>query len=313
MSSRSSTLPQLDGEIFVTDSGLETDLIFHGGHDLPLFASFVLLDTEAGTEALERYFREHVAVAKEAGLGLIVETPTWRANPDWGQRLGYTAEQLDDVNQRAVAMLSRIRSEARADGVTVVVSGCIGPRGDGYQASDQMSAEEASRYHARQIGTFAATDADLVSALTMTYPDEAIGVTLAAQEAGIPAVISFTVETDGRLPDGTLLGAAIEAVDQATSGGPAYYMVNCAHPSHMEGSLDAGAPWAARLRGVRVNASTKSHAELDEAEELDDGDPAQLAADCRALRDGFPTLTIVGGCCGTDARHIEQIAAACGR
>jgi len=193
----------------------------------------------------------------------------------------------------------------------MVISGCVGPRGDGYDPAHVMSAEEAERYHAEQIRVFAATAADVVTAITMTNVPEAIGVTRAARAAGMPVVISFTVETDGRLPTGDSLKDAIERVDAATGEGPAYYMINCAHPTHFEGALAGGEPWARRLRGLRANASTKSHAELDEAEELDDGNPAELGAQYRALRDRLPHLVVLGGCCGTDHRHIGAIASAC--
>jgi S-methylmethionine-dependent homocysteine/selenocysteine methylase len=140
----------------------------------------------------------------------------------------------------------------------------------------------------------------------MTYVDEAIGVTRAAQDAVIPAAISFTVETDGDLPSGQALGEAIEEVDRATDSGPAYYMINCAHPTHFDSVLDGG-DWVGRIRGLRANASTCSHAELDEAEDLDDGDPQDLGARYGELRDRLPALNVVGGCCGTDHRHIGEI------
>ncbi len=304
-------LPQLAGGVFLTDSGLETDLIFHHGHELPDFAAFVLLDDEAGVESLRRYYRDHVAIAKRSGAGIVLESPTWRASPDWGERLGYGPEALAAVNRRAIELLVDIRSARDEADPAVVVSGCIGPRGDGYQASVRMTADEAQRYHSMQAATFAETEADLAMAMTMTYAAEAIGVVRAARDADMPVVISFTVETSGVLPDGTTLRDAIAEVDAATDGAPAYYMINCAHPDHFEHVLDPGADWAGRLRGIRANASRMSHAELDEADELDDGDPHELGLDYRRLRAGLPDLTVLGGCCGTDSRHVEEIAAAC--
>ena len=123
----------------------------------------------------------------------------------------------------------------------------------------------------------------MVTVLTMTYAEEAIGITRAAVESGLPVVISFTLETDGRLPSGQALGEAIQQVDEDTESAPAYYMINCAHPTHFEDVLEPGAPWIDRIRGLRANASTKSHAELDEATELDDGDPADLGERHAAL------------------------------
>jgi S-methylmethionine-dependent homocysteine/selenocysteine methylase len=303
-------LPQMADGVFLTDSGLETDLIFHHGHELPDFAAFVLLGDEAGVESLRRYYRDHVAIARRSGAGIVLESPTWRASPDWGERLGYGPEALAAANFRAIDLLVDIRS-ALDDGPAVVVSGCIGPRGDGYQASVRMTADEAQRYHSMQAETFAETEADLVTAMTMTYPAEAIGLVRAAREADMPVVISFTVETTGLLPCGTTLRDAIAEVDAASDGAPPYYMINCAHPDHFEHVLDPGADWTGRLRGIRANASRMSHAELDEAEELDDGDPHELGLDYQRLRAGLPGLTVLGGCCGTDRRHVEEIAAAC--
>lgn len=305
-----SALPQLSGEVFVTDSGLETDLIFNEGFELPEFAAFVLLDDPAGAAALTGYFRRHVDIAVRHQCGVILETPTWRASRDWGACLGYPAAELRRVNEAAVRLLSQVRAEYQdAASTPVVVSGCIGPRADGYQPGERMSAGEAQGYHAEQIETLAAIGVDLVHAMTLSYADEAIGIARAAAGAGVPATISFTTETDGRLPDGTSLAGAVAAVDAATGGSPVYYGVNCAHPAHFTATWPDGVT-GARLWSVRANASRKSHAELDEAPDLDTGNPAELARDYLRLRAQHPAITIVGGCCGTDARHVQAIAAA---
>ena len=304
-------LPQLEADVFLTDSGLETDLIFHHGYDLPLFAAFVLLEDERGTKTLRDYYEAHAAIAQARGVGFILESATWRASPDWAERLGYSPERLAAANRRAIEMLIDIRTKLGEGAAPLVVSGQIGPRGDGYQPAELMTKDDAQRYHSTQVGTFAETDADLVTALTMTYAAEAIGVTRAAVAAGIPVVISFTVETEGALPDGSSLRDAIVAVDDATDGAPAYYMLNCAHPTHYEQILEPGAEWTARVRGMRANASRRSHAELDNAEDLDDGNPRELGAEYSQLRGRFPKLTVLGGCCGTDRRHVEEIATAC--
>ena len=304
-------LPQLGGGVFLTDSGLETDLIFNRGIELPHFAAFVLLADDAGREILRSYFRDHAAIAREAGAGFVLESVTWRANPDWGEKLGYTPEALAAANEQAVAMLAGLRDEVGEDAGPVVVSGCVGPRGDGYSPGEQMTAVVAQGYHATQVGTFAGTDADLVHAMTITYPDEAIGIVRAAAAAGIPVAISFTVETDGRLPDGTSLGDGVTAVDDATGGAAAYFGINCAHPTHFGDALEPGASWTTRIRTIRANASRRTHAELDESEELDAGDPAELGDEYRELRTRFPDLSVLGGCCGTDARHVRAVANAC--
>ena len=301
-------LPQLNSEVFLTDSGLETDLIFNEGFDLPEFASFILVDDARGTAALEAYFRRHVDVAVQHGCGVILEAPTWRASRDWGARIGYPAADLRRANHSAVDLLSGVRGDYLGSASSpVVVSGCIGPRADAYRPAERMGEDEAEDYHSEQIEILAATDVDLVHAMTITYAAEAIGITRAAVGAGIPAAISFTTETDGRLPDGTSLADAVAAVDGETGAGPVYYGINCAHPSHFEPALPSGAV-GARVRSVRANASRKSDAELDESPVLDAGDPVELAADYLRLRAQHPSISILGGCCGTDARHVQAIA-----
>jgi S-methylmethionine-dependent homocysteine/selenocysteine methylase len=290
---------------------LETTLIFKQGIELPSFAAFVLLETSDGRRRLRRYFERHAEIARVAGCGFIAEAPTWRASRDWGHELGYDSRDLDAINRRAIALLADLRDRGGWGRDDYLISGCIGPRGDGYAAAGETGAEEAERYHAEQIASFALVGADLVSAMTLTNTAEAIGITRAARNRGMPVVISFTLETDGRLPSGEGLGEAILKVDSLTDRGPAHYMINCAHPAHFEHVLGAGGPWLGRLRGVRANASRKSHAELDAAAELDDGDPDELGSEYAALLARFPDLTILGGCCGTDERHIERIARAC--
>ncbi len=302
-------LPQLSGGTFITDGGMETTLIFDDGIDLPHFASFVLLDDTGGIDVLRAYYTSYLEIAAQHGVGIVLDTPTWRANPDWGDRLGYSAEALADVDRHGVALLEELRSTA--DGLPqLIISGCIGPRGDGYRVDNEMTAEQAQRYHEAQVATFADTAADLVSALTLTYAAEAVGVARAARDTGIPSVISFTVETDGRLPSGQSLREAIEEVDDRTQESVAYFMINCAHPTHFAQVFDEDGGWRNRIRGLRANASEKSHAELDEAEELDAGDPAALAGHYRELQKRLPSLNVVGGCCGTSHRHVEEICVA---
>jgi len=304
-------LPQLTGDrLFITDGGLETTLMFHHGIDLPCFAAFPLLDDIAGRALLRRYHEPFIALAAAHGAGLIVDTATWRASPDWGSALGYSGRQLDAVNRDAVALAEEIRASAAARGVPTVVSGTVGPRGDGYVPGDRMTAREAETYHGVQLASFAATSADMACAFTLNYVDEAVGIVRAARAEGLPVALSFTVETDGRLPDGTSLRDAVERVDAETDGGAAYFMVNCAHPEHIEPALDAEGAWRERIVGLRANASRMSHAELDEAEELDDGDPVELGEQYRELRARLPAVNVVGGCCGTDDRHVAQICAA---
>ncbi|WP_303982026.1 homocysteine S-methyltransferase family protein [Dongia mobilis] len=302
-------LPQLKGGIFLADGGLETTLVFEDGLDLPCFAAFPLLDTDSGRTTLRGYFARYLAIAARNGVGFVLDTPTWRANIDWGAKLGYDAAALDSINRDAVAFIADLRAHLANAGQPIVLSAVIGPRGDGYVAGTEMSVTEAEHYHSAQVESFVATAADMISAITMTNVPEATGIVRAAKAAKMPVVISFTVETDGKLPSGTNLGAAIEAVDAATGNYPAYFMINCAHPTHFENVLKG--KWVNRIGGIRANASTKSHAELDAATSLDAGNPQELGQQYRALRRLLPRATVLGGCCGTDHRHVEHICHAC--
>lgn len=304
-------LPHEDNRPYLTDSGLETKLIFLDHIELTHFAAFVLLDSADGRRRLRRYFAEHAQIARRVGAGFVAESPTWRASGDWGDKLGYDRRRLADINQAAIHLLADLRRQLSLAPQDFIISGCVGPRGDGYQPASQMSPAEAEGYHAEQIAALADTPADVVSALTLTDAAEAIGITRAAQHVGVPVVISFTVETNGRLPSGDSLLEAIATVDAATGYGPVYYMVNCAHPSHLPGFDDWDAGTLGRLRGLRANASRRSHAELDASDALDAGDPHQLAFEYAELIARLPQLTVLGGCCGTDARHIQAIADTC--
>src|SRR5512133_2153544 len=276
-------LPQLDAaRPFLTDGGLETTLIFHRGLDLPCFAAFTMLSDRGGRDELRAYFAPYLALARERGVGFVLDTATWRANPDWGHQLGYSPDELDAANRSAVALAQEIRAASEAEDTPIVIDGVVGPRGDGYDPT----------------------------AVTMTNAEEAIGIARAARAHDVPAVISFTLETDGRLPDGQPLPAAIARVDAETSGSVAYFMINCAHPSHFADALAEDGAWRERIGGLRVNASAKSHAELDEADELDAGDPDALGAAHRELRPRLGAVAVLGGCCGTDCRHVEAIARA---
>lgn len=289
--------------VTLTDGGIETVLLFHDGFDLPCFASFPLLEDPAGRAALRRYFEGFLDAAQERGTGFVLDTATWRANPDWGAQLGYDRDALSAANAGAVAFAREL-----ADGRPgVTINGVLGPRGDGYVVGDRMSGDEAAEYHGWQIGVLGDAGAERVTALTLAYPDEAVGVVRAAAELGVPAVASFTVETDGRLPDGTSVAKAVAHVDDATDGAADFFMLNCAHPTHIAAGLD-DAPELGRIGGLRVNASALSHAELDAAEDLDEGDPVALAAATTLLRERLPSVRQLGGCCGTDLRHVALMA-----
>jgi len=301
-------LPQLGpGAIALTDGGLETTLIFLDGVELPLFAAFPLLDDPSGRRRLHDYYRRAADTALGAGLVFSLDTVTWRSSPDWAARLGYEGAEFERINRAAIDLAVQVRGEYPPD-APIVLSGVLGPRGDGYQPGERMTALAACDYHRAQLAIFADSELDHAAALTLSYPEEAEGVALAASELGMPLALLFTVETDGRLPSGDSLGEAIERVDAASAGSVAYFGVNCAHPTHLPGELFDGAPWSSRVRTYRANASRLSHAELDEADELDPGDPVELGREFAALRDALPQLCVIGGCCGTDDRHLRSIA-----
>jgi homocysteine S-methyltransferase len=310
MSKYRTRLPQIKDQLFMTDGGLETTLIFHEGVALPAFAAFDLLKDDDGLALLRAYFNRYAELARSQHRGLILESPTWRANADWGARLGYDATALADANRKAIGLMLEVRSAYETAETRIVISGNIGPRGDGYQAGARMDVRDAQNYHAPQIEAFAQTDADMLGAFTMNYVEEAIGIAAAAKACAMPVAISFTLETDGKLPSGDTLADAILRTDEETGAYPVYYMINCAHPTHFEHVLQEGGAWTKRIRGLRANASRRSHAELDESTELDDGNPEELGAQYRALASLLPQLAVVGGCCGTDHRHVEAICRA---
>ena len=299
-------LPQLGDKMFITDGGLETELVFKKQIDLPLFAAFDLLSSGKGQRILRDYFDPYIELAKRHQHGLILDTATWRASTGWGEKLGYSRQEIAALNQRNVEMLEDIRKRHATPETPMVINGAIGPEDDGYNPARRLDADSAEAYHRHQVEEFADSAADMVSAITMTYVDEAIGIARAASKAGIPVAISFTTETDGRLPDGTTLEDAIAAVDAATGQAPVYYMINCAHPTHFAEQLRRGAAWTDRIAGIRANASRLSHAELDEATELDEGDPQDFGNRYAELQAVLKNLRVIGGCCGSDHRHVGE-------
>jgi homocysteine S-methyltransferase len=304
-------LPHSAGGLFLTDGGIETTLIFEDGLDLPHFAAFALLRDAKSCPALVRYYERYIDIARASGMGFILESPTWRASADWAAKLGYSGNDIAEVNSEAIRLMHDLREAYETTSTPMVVSGCVGPRGDGYEPGEVMTPSAAEAYHALQIGAFAEAGADMVTAITMTNTNEAIGVARAAIKAGMPVVLSFTLETDGCLPTGQTLAEAVAEVDAVTSRGPAYYMINCAHPTHFDGVLKPGEAWTRRIRGLRANASRRSHQELNDAPDLDAGDPIELGGQYRDLVCRHPQINVLGGCCGTNHRHIECIGLAC--
>ncbi|SFR42613.1 homocysteine S-methyltransferase family protein [Litoreibacter janthinus] len=299
-------LPHQSDCRYLAWTGMETDLIFKAGIDLPGFASFPLLQDPKMRRVIESYAREQIQLAARHGLGCVLESATWMANLDRAASLGYDASNLVDINRDAIALLADVREQSGAP--KVLISANIGPRDDAYAPSDIMSAEDAEHYHTAQIESLVGTAVDMLSAYTFSNSPEAIGFVRSGRKAGFPSVVAFTVETDGRLPTGQTIDAAISVVDAATDEGAAYFMVNCAHPDHFSDTLTGNS----RLAGIVVNASRCSHAELNEATQLDEGDPSELGEQIAALVADFPSIRVIGGCCGTDMRHLEEMASRVG-
>jgi homocysteine S-methyltransferase len=300
-------LPQLSGDLFLTDAGLETDFIFNHGIEIREFAAHTLLPEAAGREALANYFRRFLSLANETGAGFVLDSQTWKAHMHWANDLNASEAELRESNRDSIAFISQLRDAFSRNEQPIVLNGVVGPRGDAYAPETGVAIDDAERYHAKQMSWLAETDVDMVSALTFTQSDEAIGVVRAARNVGLPIVVSFTVETDGNLPTGQPLSEAIDAVDKATDAGAAYFMVNCAHPDHFSHVLEES-DWARRIRGIRCNASRKNHAELDESETLDDGDPVELGGQYKQILNTMPWLNVFGGCCGSDFCHVKEIA-----
>jgi S-methylmethionine-dependent homocysteine/selenocysteine methylase len=303
------SLPQLSGDIFLADAGVETDLIFNHGIEIREFAAHTLLPTPEGRAALSRYFEGFLSLANQQNTGFILDTVTWKAHRHWADKLGATDDELKAANEDCVRFIAKLRARFSGNAKPIVLNAVIGPRGDAYKPKAVISMDSAEQYYAQQLGWLAATEIDMVTALTFNQAGEAVGLAKAARKVGLPAVISFTVETNGALPNGQSLADAITEVDAASDQYPAYYMVNCAHPDHFGGAL-LDAPWARRIRGIRANASRLSHAELDAAPELDAGNPHELAQQYRELSNRMPWLNVFGGCCGSDLRHVTEIARA---
>jgi len=300
-------LPQLTESTFLTDGGLETTLIFNQGIDLLNFASFDLLMNEYGRTVLQEYYQKYITISKPNCKGFILESATWRANPDWIEKNGYSSDQIELINNTAISELEIIRNNHEKEDFKMPISGCIGPRGDGYSPKNKMTSKSAEEYHSHQIRILAETNADLVSAMTLNYIEEAIGIVNAAKKYNIPVVISYTVETDGKLPSGESLKGAITTLDRLTDNYVSYFMINCAHPNHFSNELKTTGNWSSRIGGIRANASTRSHAELDESETLDEGDKDDLANCYKDLKVLLPNLNVIGGCCGTDHTHMDRI------
>lgn len=299
-------LPHETDDLFLTDGGTETWLMYKRGFELPEFSAFHLLNDEQATKALREYYCAFAEIAVKLGTGFIFDSLTYRASRDWGHLLGYSDAALADMNHKCLDLYRHCAAEAGLAEDKIVISGCIGPKGDAYKTHAGLTADQAEAYHHEQIATFKAAGAHIVTALTLNATDEAIGIARAAATENLPSVISFTLEKDRKLRSGETLQQAIEAVDSATDNMPAYYMINCSHPVDFGPAL-AKEPWANRIGGLRANASSLDHGTLCQLGHLEEGNPEELAAQYRDLKNSYPQMNVFGGCCGTDYAHVEKI------
>ncbi|WP_298976141.1 homocysteine S-methyltransferase family protein [uncultured Roseobacter sp.] len=309
MSQPTPRLPHLTDDIFLTDGGTETWLMYKRGFELPEFSAFHLLTDQQSAAALREYYTAFANIAVTLGTPFIFDSLTYRAGRDWGELLGYSSEGLAEMNHKCFELYRDCAAEMGLAAQDTVISGCIGPKGDAYQTNQDLNAESAEAYHAEQIETFKSAGADIVTALTLNTTDEAIGIARASAKAGIPSVIAFTIEKDRKLRSGETLKQAIKTVDRATSNAPAYYMINCSHPVDF-GPVLTNEPWANRVRGLRANASSLDHGTLCQLGHLEEGDPDELARQYVDIRAAHPTMNVFGGCCGTDYVHVEKIGRA---
>lgn len=306
VSDQRKTLPHETQDLFLTDGGTETWLMYKRGFELPEFSAFHLLNDPDATDAIRTYYQAFANVALELGTGFIFDSLTYRASRDWGVLLGYSVEDLKKMNQRCLSLYREIASETGLPEANCVYSGCIGPKGDAYKRNEGLTQDIAEEYHSEQIETFVSAGADIVTALTLNSTDEAIGIARAANSAGIPSVISFTLEKNRCLRSGETLAEAIGKVDSATGEAPASYMINCSHPVDFSPAL-MDEPWVKRVRGIRANASSLEKGTLCQLGHLEEGDPEELAGQYADLKSSYPHMNVFGGCCGTDEVHIRKI------
>ena len=299
-------LPQLQGRNMTCGGGFETWLQYVDGFTLRHFCAFELLNDERGVACLTDYHRKLVEAAVENGFGVINEGLHYRASRDWGELIGFSKEALEEINIRGIEFYKDFAREYDSPETPMIVGGVIGPRGDAYNVGRTPDAAEAEDYHSEQILTFKKAGADVVTAATFSSIEEATGLARAAKSADMPVVISFFVARGGKLKGGETLEEAISAVDAATESAPAYYMINCTHPSEFTPGLTDG-DWTRRLGGFMPNAVAMETLDLCKLGHLEDGDPEELGGQMADLARRFPHINVWGGCCGTDGRHIGQI------
>lgn len=294
-----------NNNIFMINGGLETTLIYKYNLELPFFSCIDLFKNVNTKKIIYQYYLEYLKVAQKYNSFIIIDTPTWRFNKDWASKLGYNEIELLNRNKEAVVLISKLKNDYN----NIIISGKIGPKYEGYFISEKMSIEESKNYHSTQIKTFSELNIDIITASAMNYVEEAIGISYSAKDKSIPLVISFTLNNDSKLPSGMALEDAINYIDYITNEYPIYYMINCVHPKYFIELLriNKDKKWINRIRGIRPNASSKSHEELEKLNKLDSGNIDELANYCKEIKNICPNINIFGGCCGTNINHVESI------
>jgi homocysteine S-methyltransferase len=302
------TFPVRSGEaLFLTEGGIETELMYKWRFELPHVAVFPLLDNPDAVAVMRGIYRRSLDVAAAHGMSAMLTGLDYRASPDWGGLPGYSQEALVEANHQAIDFLRELAREYNDDLPRVLVGGIIGPRGDAYELNRTITADAAEDYHATQLTTLKQADVDFAAAMTFNNIPEAIGVARAATTIGVPLVISLTVDSTSRLKSGPTVAEAVETIDAETDGAPACYMLNCSHPVEFEPGLTDG-DWIRRLRGFRPNASKMEKIALCQIGHLEEGDPVELGRLMGDLARRYPHMDIWGGCCGTGTVHLGEIA-----
>ena len=310
MSATACQLPGPGSKTFITEGGVETHMQYKRGHELRHFCLFDLMNDPKAVADLRAYHEGIIEVALKHKTGAVLDGIHYRSSRDWGELLGYSTEGLEDIVVQGIEFYKDLAREFATDDSPMPVSGVVGPRGDAYSVGKVMNATESEDYHSEQVETMRNAGADMITALTFSQVEEAIGVVRAAQSTGIPVVVSFTLGADGNLKIGSSFGDAIEAVDKATDSGPIYYMINCTHPVDFAPAFETPGDWTNRLGGFRPNASSLDHGVLCSLGHLEEGDPVELGQQMAGMARRFPHLNVWGGCCGTDYDHIDAIVTA---
>lgn len=278
-----------------------------GYHLDPDIANAGMVYDENGAAILASIYREYIETAKPFDLPIVILTPTWRASGERLERAGFLGK---DVNRDCFEFLARVRDGYGMYAEKILVGGILSCRGDAYNTADALDADEAQAYHAYQVGRLASAGVDFLLASTIPASKEAAGMAAVMAECGLPYIISFIIRPSGKLLDGTPLVEAIAEIDVSVSPQPTAYMLNCVHPANARRTIAAGpnnsAQLKSRLIGLQGNASRMSPEELDGRVELDADPPERWARAMLSLHDDFD-MRILGGCCGTDNRHIARL------